>query len=47
MLESGRISYYVKSSGKNESPYGIDLRGTMTLENVDIQYDAEGNGMEI
>jgi len=34
VLESGRLSYYEKSSGKNEHPYGSRIKGSLSLQYV-------------
>lgn len=41
MLDTGRISYYEKTSGKNEPPYGVNLKGSMSLDNVKMQHAVE------
>jgi hypothetical protein len=41
VLDTGRISYYEKASGINEPPYGMNLKGSMALDNVNIQHATE------
>lgn len=44
VIELGRLTYFEKDDGSEEPPYGINMKGAVTLEGYEVE-DGPGNNM--